>query len=149
MKLLTSLLDTVSALLESPSRRQDGAALVSIRRAMINMLPAAPRWDIEHVRQRISSAQDTQQLWFLRAEMNQVMCPVFGERQARALIEQLTPMFEGLIDEAFLHSHRRQQVRTKTLAAPNARASNADRFDSQEASYTAGIGQNSEANRSY
>jgi len=113
MTLFSSFFDTFSTRLESAARRQDPQALAEIRSAMVNLLPSAPRWDIDHVRLRIGSAQDVQQLWFLRAEMNQVMCPVFGEQQSLVLIEQLTPLFEGLIDDGFIRTHQRQRARSR------------------------------------
>lgn len=113
MSLFSSLFNTFSARLETVSRREDPAVLAEIRQAMVALLPAAPRWDIDHVRQRIGSAQNVQQLWFLRAEMNQVMCPVFGEQQSRELIEKLTPMFEGLVEEGFLKNYRHQRSRMR------------------------------------
>ena len=46
---------------------------------------------------RLLVATDAHTLWFMRTDLNQLLCRRLGERPAFALMAQLTPLFQGAI----------------------------------------------------
>ena len=88
---------------EEPAR--DPARLLRIRHAMLALLPPdedAADWPTERLRHRLLVANDPHALWFMRADLNQLLCRRLGEEPAFALVGQLTPLFQGAVRPALL-----------------------------------------------
>jgi len=97
----STILDTVAQRLHGETPARDPVQLLRIRHAMLALLPAddglGSDWPSERLRHRLLVATDPHALWFMRADLNQLLCRRLGERPAFALMAQLTPLFQGAI----------------------------------------------------
>jgi hypothetical protein len=57
------------------------------------------------LRQRILTTHDPMGLWYLRTQLMQALCERCGESEARALMDDLTRRFRGLVPGAMMRSH--------------------------------------------
>lgn len=102
MRILSTILDTVTQRLMSDPVRHDPAALSRIRRAMLELLPNEPGWEDERLRHRLLVAVDPKSLWFMRVELHQRLCRSMGEEAALESVQALWPLFEDSIEPALL-----------------------------------------------
>ena len=68
-----------------------------IREAMLALLGEAGTKNFPHVTRRVRYANDIQALWYLRGDLMAALAATQGEAAARAKIQQVTRMFQGLL----------------------------------------------------
>lgn len=56
------------------------------------------------LRQRILTTHDPMGLWYLRTQLMQALCERYGESEARALMDDITRRFRGLVPAAMMRS---------------------------------------------
>ena len=59
----------------------------------------------QRIDQRIRYCQDANTLWHLRSELMQVLSAQHGEREARAQLDSISALFDGLLPSG-MHSNR-------------------------------------------
>lgn len=71
--------------------------LEEIRQAMLDGLEDAGGRPFARIERRVLFAPDAESLWYLRPELLMVIASMRGEMAARQLLEQISPMFTGLL----------------------------------------------------
>jgi hypothetical protein len=124
-RFFSTIFDTMAQRLYGEEPARDPARLLRIRHAMLDLLPREDAcgndWPTERLRHRLLVAPDPHSLWFMRAELNQLLCQRMGERPAFALVAQLTPLFRGAVRPALLAPPGTAGTRARWHAPPPAR----------------------------
>jgi len=68
-----------------------------IREAMLALLEEAGPRQFSNVIRRVRYANDVQALWYLRGDVMAALSATHGESAARARVQQITRMFQGLM----------------------------------------------------
>ena len=102
-RIATKVLDSIYSWLgtEVPeSQAVDDERLEAIRDHMLHLLQSVDRAKRHRdLRQRIYCAPEATALWYLRAELMQVLCSCEGERIARQRLLVLSRLFRGTLPE--------------------------------------------------
>jgi hypothetical protein len=95
-----------------PQQQQHAeAGLKLIRRRMLQALMTGGPFGASDLCGRLVTAQDVQALWYQRTDLMQVLCRSQGEAQARAVLSDITRLFEGLLPAAMMLSASNQGPR--------------------------------------
>nr|WP_315242770.1 hypothetical protein [uncultured Albidiferax sp.] len=76
--------------------------LEQVRSAMLACLDHVDGFDGPILRRRVAYAKDVQTLWFLRADLMGVLASRAGESTARAQMDQIAPLFQGLLPKGLV-----------------------------------------------
>ena len=79
------------------------------RAALLALLEPHESWQADLLRQRIGMARSAAHLWFLRADVAQLLCPALGERRAHDTVMALTPLWGDQIPPGHLEAQRRHR----------------------------------------
>jgi hypothetical protein len=66
------------------------------------VLESNPRIQISRIWTAIAQAHDIHGLWYLRSEMLRLLCEFHGERGARAHMDRITQLFQGVVPDSFM-----------------------------------------------
>lgn len=80
-------------------------AVADIRRSMSEALGRPVGVAALGIARRIESADDLQELWYLRADLMVVLAALKGEAKAREVLFELSSRFHGLLPRAFSSRH--------------------------------------------
>ena len=95
---LFSILGRDSSRLDAGRAKQ----LEHIREAMLSSLDFADDADLFPLERRIRNAKDVQGLWYLRADLMLILAGRLGETAARAKLEHITALFQGLLPRSLM-----------------------------------------------
>ena len=76
--------------------------LEQVRSAMLACLDEVNGFEGPVLQRRVAYAKDVQSLWFLRADLMGVLASRDGEAAARAQMEQIAPLFQGLLPKGLV-----------------------------------------------
>lgn len=76
-----------------------------IRAAMMVALGDSSAFEFSNVSRRIRYANDIQTLWYLRGDLMAVLAAKEGETHARAKIQSISGLFEGLLPRGLTVRH--------------------------------------------
>jgi hypothetical protein len=76
--------------------------LLDLRMTMLDMLGGEGAQRFPILAHRIRAGADAQALWFARADLMAVLAEVHGEDEARARIDGLSNMFDGLLPKGLM-----------------------------------------------
>ncbi len=79
------------------------------RAALLGLLEPHEGWQADLLRQRIGMARSAAHLWFMRADVAQVLCAAMGERRAHDAVMVLTPLWGDHIPPGHLEAQRRHR----------------------------------------
>ncbi|WP_295958115.1 hypothetical protein [Rhodoferax sp.] len=76
--------------------------LEQVRSTMLAYLGEVDGFEGPALQHRVAYAKDVQTLWFLRADLMGVLANRDGESAARARMEQMAPLFQGLLPKGLV-----------------------------------------------
>ena len=76
--------------------------LEQVRAAMLECLGEAESFEAPALQRLIARAKDVQTLWFLRANLMGVLASRDGEGGARIQMDQIAPLFQGLLPKGLM-----------------------------------------------
>ena len=71
--------------------------LENVRRAMLHSLAGLSGCEAARMNMRLRYAGDIEALWYLRTDLFGTLVPLRGEFAAQAVLDQVTPLFQGLL----------------------------------------------------
>jgi hypothetical protein len=77
-----------------------GERFQHVRQRMLDELATPAQQNATRLACRITAARDALTLWHCRTDLMQALCPLRGESAARAVLADITRMFEGLLPVA-------------------------------------------------
>ncbi|WP_273948742.1 hypothetical protein [Curvibacter cyanobacteriorum] len=80
--------------------------MATLREAMLACLVPPLDSMAVQVQQRIRFSADPDSLWYLRGDLLHVLAARQGEMAARAQLDRLTPLFEGLLPKALTRAQK-------------------------------------------
>ena len=80
-----------------PSESVLDSGTEDIREAMLSLLAEAGGRQFANVTRRVRYANDIQGLWYLRGDLLAALASVHGEAAARAKLQRVTRLFQGLL----------------------------------------------------
>lgn len=92
--------NSIYGLLGNPATPSDSEldnGTEDIREAMLGLLGENGSRQFPNVTRRIRYANDIQALWYLRGDLMAALASVHGESAARARVQEITEMFQGLL----------------------------------------------------
>lgn len=95
-----NLRSSIYGLLGNPVAPSDSVLEEStedIREAMLALLEDAGPRQFANVTRRVRYANDVQALWYLRGDVMAALAATEGEAEARAKVQRITRMFQGLM----------------------------------------------------
>ncbi|HEX2546763.1 MAG TPA: hypothetical protein VHL79_17910 [Ramlibacter sp.] len=95
-----SLRNSIYGLLGNPVTPSDSileTGTEDIREAMLALLDHTGSKQFANVTRRVRYANDVQALWYLRGDLLAALASVHGEAAARAKVQDITEMFQGLL----------------------------------------------------
>ncbi|WP_367846290.1 hypothetical protein [Rhodoferax sp. WC2427] len=101
----TSIKNSFYSILGMDSARADAGRaqqLEQVRTAMLECLGDVGGFEGPILRQRVAYAKDVQTLWFLRADLMGVLASRDGEGAARNRMDQIAPLFQGLLPKGLV-----------------------------------------------
>lgn len=107
MRIWNSTLGSICSVIGAGSQATPALddAMADIRRSMNAALGRPVSAAALGVARRIESAQDLQELWYLRADLMVVLAALQGEAKAREALFDITSRFHGLLPRAFSSRH--------------------------------------------
>lgn len=110
MSVVTSIMSSLHVLLST--RRgtqvvQHAHRVEAIREAMLDCLAQEGSPGFSPLERSVLLAADVQALWYLRAELLMALAAGRGESAARAALEQISAMFDGLLPQGLRSRCRR------------------------------------------
>jgi hypothetical protein len=76
--------------------------LEQVRAAMLECLDGVEGFDGPILRRRVAYAKDVQTLWFLRSDLMGALASRAGEGAARAQVDKMAPLFQGLLPKGLV-----------------------------------------------
>lgn len=104
-----SLRNSISALLSSEARDTSPEALEPVRLAMLTVLGKEGAQINPRLHQRLLYVHDAHALWYARSEVVATLCEVHGEGYAVNRVQEITPMFRGLLPKSLTETVRLQR----------------------------------------
>lgn len=98
--------NSISALLGSDARRASTEALEPVREAMLAALGEEGAKANPQLIRKLKYLHDAHSLWFARAEMVAVLSQLHGEALAVRRVQNLSPVFQGLVPRSLIDSGR-------------------------------------------
>lgn len=101
----TSLKNSFYNIIGVDSARADAGRaqqLEQVRFAMLACLEKVDGFDGPALQRRLAYAKDVQSLWYLRADLMGVLANRDGESAARSQMEQIAPLFRGLLPKGLV-----------------------------------------------
>lgn len=95
-----SLRNSIYGLLGNPVTPTDSVletGTEDIREAMLALLDQSGSRQFANVTRRVRYANDVQALWYLRGDLLAALASIHGEAAARAQVQEITEMFQGLL----------------------------------------------------
>lgn len=107
MRIWTSTLGSICSVIGAGSQATPALddAIADIRRSMSAALGPPVAVAALSIARRIESAEDLQELWYLRADLMVVMAALQGEAKAREAMFEISSGFHGLLPRAFSSRH--------------------------------------------
>ena len=103
------LRNSISALLSSEARKTSPEALEPVRLAMLAILGKEGAQINPRLHARILYMHDAQALWYARSEVVATLCELHGEGYAVNMVQEITPMFRGLLPKSLTDTTRSQR----------------------------------------
>lgn len=97
---------SISALLSNEARRDAPESLEPVRQAMLTALGAEGASLNPQLFRRLRYLPDANALWFARSEMVAVLSRIHGEAKAVDMVQDLSPVFRGLLPRSLMESGR-------------------------------------------
>lgn len=110
------LRNSISALLSSEARQTSPEALEPVRLAMLKVLGKDGAVLNPRLHDRLLYLHDAHALWYTRSEVVATLCKLHGEAHAVSMVQEITPMFRGLLPKS-LTSPMRSQRENSQLGA--------------------------------
>ena len=98
--------NSISALLGFEVRKNSPEALEPVRRAMLAALGEDGALVNPHLTRRLNYLADAHALWYARSEMMSVLSQLHGEAEAVQMVQDLSPIFRGLVPNSLIDSCR-------------------------------------------
>jgi hypothetical protein len=98
--------NSISALLGFDVRKNSPEALEPVRRAMLAALGEDGALVNPHLTRRLNYLADAHALWYARSEMMSVLSQLHGEAEAVETVQNLSPIFRGLVPDSLIDSCR-------------------------------------------
>nr|WP_315204427.1 hypothetical protein [uncultured Albidiferax sp.] len=106
----TSIKNSLYSMLGVDTTRVDAGRaqqLEQVRSAMLECLEDVEGFDGPLLRRRVAYAKDVQTLWFLRSDLMGVLASRAGEGAARAQMDKMAPLFQGLLPKGLVSRSNR------------------------------------------
>lgn len=100
------LRNTISAMLGSETRQQGPESLEPLRLAMLGILGKEGATINPMLHQRLMYLHDAHALWYARSDVVAALSQLHGEAQAVAMVQELSPMFRGLLPKSLMNACR-------------------------------------------
>lgn len=101
-----SLHQTISAFLGGGVRRNIRTNLEPIRQGMLSALGEEGARLNPQMHARLSTIQDAHAFWYARAELVAILSQLDGEAKAVATVQELLPLFKGVLPRSMTDSAR-------------------------------------------
>lgn len=103
------LRNSISALLSSEARQASPEALEPVRLALLAVLGKEGARINPRLHSRLLYLHDAQALWYARSEVVATLCELHGEGYAVNMVQEITPMFRGLLPKSLTDAARTQR----------------------------------------
>jgi hypothetical protein len=99
---------SISALLSSEARQTSPEALEPVRLAMLDVLGREGAVLNPRLHERLMYLHDAHALWYARSEVVATLCKLHGEAHAVTTVQEITPLFRGLLPKSLTEAQRGQ-----------------------------------------
>ena len=103
------LRNSISALLSSEARQTSPEALEPVRLAMLSILGREGAVLNPRLHERLMYLHDAHALWYARSDVVATLCKLHGEAHAVSMVQDITPMFRGLLPKSMTDTARAQR----------------------------------------
>lgn len=103
------LRNTISALLSSEARHESPEMLEPIRLAMLAILGKDGALKNPAFHHRLMYLHDAHALWYARSDLVAVLSQMHGEEQAVTMVQDISPMFKGLLPKGLMSACNAQR----------------------------------------